>query len=212
MSQEHQMVLALLGLGAAAAALFIGDLLYRGDGDDTPVQRLIWNKAGYLAVACWITIVVSMGCLIWVYPEWSTSGLKSDASLVDKQLFQSQNQYSKDRFDAELAAAKAESDARSSVIQAFGGIVLLGGLYFTFRTLTSTAKTSLLQCFGEAVNLFAAEDSPVKRAAGESMIRAINKEPEGRDLGILPQGHVPVGENGQSAQPSDCRGGKTEVG
>jgi hypothetical protein len=64
----------------------------------------------------------------------------------------------KDKFDAQRELHKAEGEAREAIVKMVGAIVLLGGFYFTYRTLVGTARFSILQRYTEAVSLLSKSD------------------------------------------------------
>ena len=86
----------------------------------------------------------------------------------------------KDKFDVHKELLKAQGDIRVAMVQGFAALVVAGGLYFTYRTLTATARLTVLQRYAEAAHLMAG--SATEKAAGKLIIDALSKEPEAKDL------------------------------
>jgi hypothetical protein len=127
----------------------------------------------------WTGILAIAGYVIWKAPVHMTSRLENVAAGVDKD----QAASAKDKFDVERDLLKAVGDTRSALIQIIAASVVLGGLYFTYRTLTGTARISVLQRYGDAVGLLQ-KASDLEKLAGIHILVAIERLPEGEDLHV----------------------------
>ena len=159
---------------AVMAALLVGVLIVL----DLRRRHELTGVAVFVFVL-WTGILAIAGYVIWKAPLHMTSRLENAATGVEND----QEASAKDKFDVERDLLKAVGDTRTALIQIIAASVVLGGLYFTYRTLTGTARVSVLQRYGDAVGLLQ-KASDLKRLAGIHILAAIERLPEGEDLHV----------------------------
>jgi hypothetical protein len=161
--------LILLILASALAVTLFGGDAYR---------RHELSPLAIGAVVCWIGILGIASYLVWVVPKSSIQQLEAAAEAVSNDPAAT----SKDKLDAKRELLKAEAETRQALVGIIAGLVVIGGLYFTYRTLTGTARSSILQRYTESVALLVQSDA--EKLAGVEALAAIDREPEGADLHI----------------------------
>jgi hypothetical protein len=158
------MIAAFVLIAVAVWALIVGDLHQKHKVSWSPISNITE------AIALWVLIVSALVYMFLVYPSWSIDNLRTRLGTV--------------KFDRALELHKAEREARDEIVKLIAGAVLLGGLYFTYSTLTDTARSVILQRYSEAAKLLRDSNSSVEKLAGVQELIAIDREPEASDLNI----------------------------
>jgi len=111
------------------------------------------SKAKNWLVEKWKALLIVVGIVlvpfvVWKVPEWQVRGYhgRLDANAISKLTPQELIQLQKDLINA-------ENNARTTLAQIIGGLVLLLGLYATFKNVRVTEEGKLTERFSKAVEL-----------------------------------------------------------
>jgi pentapeptide repeat protein len=104
----------------------------------------------------------------WLYPSPSAAELNS-AKLVGKQ-----------RMDAVTDRLKLQNDARTTLLQGLGGVVLLVGAYFTYRQLRISREGQITERFTRAVDQLGSESNDVQLGGIYALQQIGSSSPEER--------------------------------
>jgi hypothetical protein len=128
----------------------------------TPQQKKL-----LLGLGVGMALIVAI-LAIWKIPQWQLAPLKAKIQRERNSL------QPQDRLKLEYDARKLENDARTTLLQAVGGLALLIGLYFTAKTWRTTQEGQVTDHFTKAINQLG-EGGPEKLALRLGGIYALER-------------------------------------
>jgi Right handed beta helix region len=140
----------------------------------TPQQKKL-----LLGLGVGMALIVAI-LAVWKIPQWQLAPLKAKIQRERNSL------QPQDRLKLEYDARKLENDARTTLLQAVGGLALLIGLYFTAKTWRTTQEGQVTDRFTKAINQIG-EGGPEKlalRLGGIYALERIARESK-RDYGPM---------------------------
>jgi hypothetical protein len=117
------------------------------------VRKIIWGAIG-------LTIGLTLLAGVWYVPMYQAKKARERASLAINNL--KPEEQPKELLQLEKDLITAENNSRTTIAQILGGLVLLSGLYFTYRNLRVTEDGKLTDRFSKAVELLGSDKLDVR--------------------------------------------------
>jgi len=116
---------------------------------------------------------IFIALILWLVPKWQTYSLLAGFNEADIRRLEP-----KERIELAKDLAMAENNARITLAQIIGGLVLLLGLYATFKKIRVAVEGKLTEQFSKAVELLGSDKLDVRLGGIYSLERIARDSPK----------------------------------